>query len=119
MSPATDLAPDRMIAIPPISHRATERWTVLLWRGDPCRARFMHATVERTTSQVLHWADGAWLEPVPVAIPAALAARAHRQLKQLQRMPDEATEGPAARLRSIDKRRRAMAASKTPRLLRP
>jgi len=88
-----------------MGRRAPERWIVKLWRGEPCRARFIHSQDERLTVHGLEWADGHWLQPVTPQIPAALAARAHRTLRQLQRISDGVADD-AARFTSEHRERR-------------
>ena len=81
--------PDLIIADPPLRQPSTSRWVVMLW-ADPLRARFRLlqegadgatvAAVEASASLV----GGEWSPPLPLTIPAALAARAMRQLLRPQ-----------------------------------
>lgn len=111
--------PDQIIAIPQLRKPTNSRWVVLLWR-EPARARFSHYREGRI--EVDHqaaWGDCHWGAPLPEVIPAHLAARAHRQLRQLQRTSDRALSTPAQRLASLQQKRRSRATTKPARLLRP
>lgn len=89
-----------------MGRRAPERWTVKLWRGEPCRARFIHTKGEKLVVYGLEWADGLWQQALPDAIPAPLAARAHRNLRQLQRTSDGAVDRERFTASHGDRRRR-------------
>ena len=81
--------PDLIIADPPVRQPSTSRWVVMLW-ADPLRARFRLLQVEPDGTPVVaveaeaSLVSGEWSPQLPLTIPTALAAKAFRQLLQLQ-----------------------------------
>lgn len=92
--------PAQIISDPPLRQPSASRWVVMLW-ANPLRARFRLLQAEPDgTPVVAVEADafsvgGEWSPPLPLTIPATLAARALRQLLQLQ---DGAEATPRQRL---------------------
>lgn len=81
--------PDLIITDPPLRQPSTSRWVVMLW-ADSLRVRFRLLQIEPDGTPVVaveveaSLVGGEWSPPLPLTIPSALAAKAFRQLLQLQ-----------------------------------
>ena len=81
--------PDLIIADPPLRQPSTSRWVVMLW-ANLLRARFRLLQAEPDGTPVVaveasaSLANGEWSPQLPLTIPTVLAAKALRQLQQLQ-----------------------------------
>lgn len=111
-------SPDQVLVMPPWRREAADRWVVRLWR-NPARASFSHYQSGRLTMErSVAWSPAGWADHCPSPQPpAALIARAHRCLRQLQRTT--AAASPAERLASIQRQRTARHTARTPVLLKP
>jgi hypothetical protein len=106
-----------MISIPPTRRPTDQRWVVLLWRNPPQAHFNLYREGRIDVEHIAEWSPEGWLRPIPSTIPATLAARAHRHLRQLQRTPEANTTGD--RLARARRYRRQRAATTTSRLLKP